>query len=231
MALHALNNSITFGLVKDLDPALFAGVVVAQRRHRRRRRHRVLRPRRGGRMRRPALALLRCALALPAQAAAQTPPPAHAAPPPAPPPCDALAHRPGHARRQAPGGVQRPPFTARVVMKPFVANETVGAAGLPRREEDQGQDADVQAGRRRHGGRRDAQGELQARRPADDQGLAQATPRSRRCGAKTMRSTSCAPTRARARRSRGPAPAVQARRAALRRAAQRASTTPARAAR
>ena len=28
MALHALNNSITFGLVKDLDPALFAGVVV-----------------------------------------------------------------------------------------------------------------------------------------------------------------------------------------------------------
>jgi len=29
MALHALNNSITFGSVKDLDPALFAGVVVA----------------------------------------------------------------------------------------------------------------------------------------------------------------------------------------------------------
>ena len=29
MALHALNNSITFGVVKDLDPALFAGVVVA----------------------------------------------------------------------------------------------------------------------------------------------------------------------------------------------------------
>jgi membrane protease YdiL (CAAX protease family) len=28
MALHALNNSITFGLVKELDPALFAGVVV-----------------------------------------------------------------------------------------------------------------------------------------------------------------------------------------------------------
>jgi membrane protease YdiL (CAAX protease family) len=28
MALHALNNSITFGLVKSLDPALFAGVVV-----------------------------------------------------------------------------------------------------------------------------------------------------------------------------------------------------------
>jgi CAAX protease family protein len=27
MALHALNNSITFGLVKELDPALFAGVV------------------------------------------------------------------------------------------------------------------------------------------------------------------------------------------------------------
>jgi membrane protease YdiL (CAAX protease family) len=29
MALHALNNSITFGVTKDLDPALFAGVVVA----------------------------------------------------------------------------------------------------------------------------------------------------------------------------------------------------------
>ena len=29
MALHALNNSITFGVVKDLDPALFAGVVIA----------------------------------------------------------------------------------------------------------------------------------------------------------------------------------------------------------
>jgi hypothetical protein len=28
MALHALNNSITFGAVKSLDPALFAGVVV-----------------------------------------------------------------------------------------------------------------------------------------------------------------------------------------------------------
>ena len=28
MGLHALNNSITFGVVKDLDPALFAGVVV-----------------------------------------------------------------------------------------------------------------------------------------------------------------------------------------------------------
>jgi hypothetical protein len=28
MALHALNNSITFGVVKSLDPALFAGVVV-----------------------------------------------------------------------------------------------------------------------------------------------------------------------------------------------------------
>jgi len=28
MALHALNNSITFGVTKDLDPALFAGVVV-----------------------------------------------------------------------------------------------------------------------------------------------------------------------------------------------------------
>ena len=28
MALHALNNSITFGVVKELDPALFAGVVV-----------------------------------------------------------------------------------------------------------------------------------------------------------------------------------------------------------
>jgi membrane protease YdiL (CAAX protease family) len=28
IALHALNNSITFGLVKELDPALFAGVVV-----------------------------------------------------------------------------------------------------------------------------------------------------------------------------------------------------------
>ena len=30
MALHALNNSITFGVVKDLEqPALFAGVVLA----------------------------------------------------------------------------------------------------------------------------------------------------------------------------------------------------------
>lgn len=29
MALHALNNSITFGVTKDLEPALFAGVVVA----------------------------------------------------------------------------------------------------------------------------------------------------------------------------------------------------------
>ncbi len=28
MALHALNNSITFGAIKDLDPALFVGVVV-----------------------------------------------------------------------------------------------------------------------------------------------------------------------------------------------------------
>jgi len=28
MALHALNNSITFGAIKDLDPAAFAGVVV-----------------------------------------------------------------------------------------------------------------------------------------------------------------------------------------------------------
>ena len=28
MALHALNNSITFGVTKDLEPALFAGVVV-----------------------------------------------------------------------------------------------------------------------------------------------------------------------------------------------------------
>jgi hypothetical protein len=27
MALHALNNSITFGAVKELDPALFVGVV------------------------------------------------------------------------------------------------------------------------------------------------------------------------------------------------------------
>jgi uncharacterized protein len=29
MALHALNNSITFGVVKDLEPALFVGVVIA----------------------------------------------------------------------------------------------------------------------------------------------------------------------------------------------------------
>jgi membrane protease YdiL (CAAX protease family) len=28
MALHALNNSVTFGVTRDLDPALFAGVVV-----------------------------------------------------------------------------------------------------------------------------------------------------------------------------------------------------------
>jgi membrane protease YdiL (CAAX protease family) len=28
MALHALNNSITFGAIKDLDPALYAGVIV-----------------------------------------------------------------------------------------------------------------------------------------------------------------------------------------------------------
>ena len=28
MALHALNNSITFGVTTDLEPALFAGVVV-----------------------------------------------------------------------------------------------------------------------------------------------------------------------------------------------------------
>jgi len=27
MALHALNNSITFGAIKDLDPAAFVGVV------------------------------------------------------------------------------------------------------------------------------------------------------------------------------------------------------------
>ena len=28
MALHALNNAITFGVTKDLDPAVFAAVVV-----------------------------------------------------------------------------------------------------------------------------------------------------------------------------------------------------------
>ena len=28
MALHALNNSITFGAIKNLDPALYAAVVV-----------------------------------------------------------------------------------------------------------------------------------------------------------------------------------------------------------
>jgi membrane protease YdiL (CAAX protease family) len=28
MALHALNNSITFGAIKDLDPALYTGVIV-----------------------------------------------------------------------------------------------------------------------------------------------------------------------------------------------------------
>jgi hypothetical protein len=28
MALHALNNSITFGLTRELDPALFAGIVI-----------------------------------------------------------------------------------------------------------------------------------------------------------------------------------------------------------
>ena len=84
MALHALNNSITFGVTKDLEPALFAGVVVlsvgtvvggglAV----------VVPPPGGGRMRRSALALPLVALALPATAAAQTPPPA---PTPAPTP-------------------------------------------------------------------------------------------------------------------------------------------------
>ena len=77
MALHALNNSITFGAIKDLDPARLRRRRGPVRRRRHRRRHRPVRPPAGGRMRRAGLALL-LALAVPATASAQTPP--HAAP-------------------------------------------------------------------------------------------------------------------------------------------------------
>jgi lipoprotein-anchoring transpeptidase ErfK/SrfK len=79
-------------------------------------------------MRRPALALvLLAALALPAQAAAQVPPaPTPAPPAPAPPPVPtaALSITPQDVLGgKTPAALAGRTFTARVVMKPFVANE------------------------------------------------------------------------------------------------------------
>jgi peptidoglycan hydrolase-like protein with peptidoglycan-binding domain len=79
-------------------------------------------------MRRPALALaLLAALALPAQAAAQVPPaPAPAPPAPAPPPVPTAAlsiTAQDVLGGKSPAALAGRTFTARVVMKPFVANE------------------------------------------------------------------------------------------------------------
>ena len=157
-------------------------------------------------MRRPALALaLLAALALPAQAAAQTPPAPTPAPAPAPAPA-ATATLSISARDvlggKRPAALTGRTFTARVVMKPFVANETRGPARLPRQEEDHGQVADVQAGRRRRRGRGDVQGELEAAGRLTLKASHRATPALATRGAKTVRVTSCAPTRAPARAGR-----------------------------
>ena len=122
MALHALNNSITFGVTKDLEPALFAGVVVVSV-------GTVIgggmavssRPSGGGRMRRSALATALLALALPAQASAQTPPPA-------PPDAASRTSRSasstvGTLAGSRPAAFAGRSFTARVVMKPYVDGE------------------------------------------------------------------------------------------------------------
>ena len=167
MALHALNNSITFGVVKDLDPALFAGVVVAQRRRRDRRRPRAVRPAAGRRMRRVGLALARRARLLPATAAAQTPPPA---PTPSRPRSgardgDALGVRPGHARRSGRSPAARSPRGS--CMQPVRRRTRRVTLRVYRgKQEDPGQVAHPQAGQRRHGGRGDAEGQVGEARPA-----------------------------------------------------------------
>ena len=137
MALHALNNSITFGVVEDLDPALFAGVVVLSVGTVVAGATAVVRASAGRRMRRAGLAL-----ALRARtsrlASAQTPPARRRRPsrrrPRRRPSAAKLASPLG--RLDAPAALTGRSFTARVVMKPFVAGETAIAAGLPRQQED-----------------------------------------------------------------------------------------------
>ena len=99
MALHALNNSITFGLTKISTAACSPPSSCSASAPSSPAPPRVSARSRGGRMRRPALALAR-ALALPATAAAQTPPPA---PTPHPPP---------PRRRPAPRPLPRSPPSA-----------------------------------------------------------------------------------------------------------------------
>jgi L,D-transpeptidase-like protein len=73
-------------------------------------------------MKRPALALLGV-LALPATAAAQTPPPPTPTPPPAPPPATAALGVSAQGGLTNTAALAGRAFTARVVMKPYVANE------------------------------------------------------------------------------------------------------------
>ena len=101
MALHALNNAITFGVTKDLDPAAVRRGRRRQRGRGVRRRPGVLLPPNGGRMRRIGLATLVALGVTTATASAQTPPPAPTPRPPAPAPATATLAvvRPGHAQR------------------------------------------------------------------------------------------------------------------------------------
>ena len=125
MALHALNNSITFGVAKDLEPALFAGVVVVSVGTVVGGGHGRLGPSPGGgRMRRSALALPRGARAAShgrrPDPSARADPGAHARSADVKLSSSAL----GHARRLRPAALAGRSFTARVVMKPFVADES-----------------------------------------------------------------------------------------------------------
>ena len=181
MALHALNNSITFGATKDLDAGAVRRRRGPQRRHRDRRRHRRLPPVGGGRMRRSALALLGV-LALPATAAAQTPPAPTPTPPPAvptpapPPPAAAKLSVSAQGGLTKTAALAARAFTARVVMKPYVANETAVLRVYRGHKKIKVKTLDVQAGRRRGVGRGRVQGQLEVGRHGDAEGVAPRDP-------------------------------------------------------
>ena len=130
-------------------------------------------------MRRLALALLGV-LALPATAAAQTPPaptptPPPAVPTPAPPPAATAKLSVSSQAADESAALAGRAFTARVVMKPYVANE--GAVlRVYRGKRRSRSSADVQAGRRRGVGRGRVQGQLEVGGHGDAEGVAPGDP-------------------------------------------------------
>ena len=179
--------------VRRASSSLSVGTVVAGA-------HRAVRASEGRRMRRAGLALL-CARCSPASAAAQTPARTDSAPPARRSTGVGPGRRSAARARRALTGRS---FTARVVMRPFVAGETVDAPGLPRQPQDPGQGADAEVGRRRHGGRGDAEGQVGQARPAAAQGLAQGDARcstaAREDGPRRRRAPERRPRRAAGRR-------------------------------